>query len=294
MPRAFRLVYLDLATDRHDDDLDFYTRVMGLKQMDAADGRTYLTLGYDHHNISLTKAAQPGLPAIGYQLTQGLTLAEMERLLREAGVKSVRKSDARAGVDALLEVEPIGGHTVQLMETVDAPAPGFADQGVSPISLGHFAVLSPEAARLNAFYRDVMQFYHTDAFGDAVKFYACNHEHHVLNIVEAPVAHRLHHVAFQLREYAAHARAADILSMDRRPIVWGPTRHTAGHNIASYFRDPASRLVELYTDMDVYLPDLDMMEPRPWHSELPMRPRVWQRGDLANWKTEFEFKMNQA
>ena len=294
VPRAFRLAYLDFSSVALEDDLQFYTEVMGLKRADeSAGGKAWLTVGSDHHNISLTSGPAQSFDSVGYQLPKGVGLAPMEKMLRSEGVKFVRKSDARPGVPDLLEIEAVGGHVVQLIEDMTTTAKGLPHDGVAPLRLGHFAVISAEGDRINKLYRDVLRFHNTDAFGDAVHFYTCNYEHHVFNIVQAPVPHRLHHVAFQLREYAAHARAADVLARDGKPILWGPTRHTAGHNIASYFHDNSKRLVELYTDMDVYLADLDAMEPRPWHEEIPMRPRKWQRGDLAYWKTTFGVELSQ-
>jgi catechol-2,3-dioxygenase len=148
---------------------------------------------------------------------------------------------------------------------------------------------------LSEFYREVLGFHRTDTVGGVLNFLTCNHDHHVLNIGEIPSSpHRLHHMAFQLRDFAAHGRAADVLAANDIPILWGPARHTAGHNIATYFRDPLGRLVELYAEMDVYLPDLEILEPRPWHRKLPMRPHNWGRDEVVNWKTNFEFRLSEA
>jgi len=294
VPSAFRLVYLDFDSVALDRDLRFYGEVMGLKQdSQSSHAERLLTLGFDTYNLSFRQAEKPGLTAVGFQLSKGNDLDRMAASLTGAGVRHVRKTDARPGVRELIEIQPIGGHVVHLLEEMQATATGLPYDGVAPLRLGHFAVMSAGAKEINELYRDVLGFHHTDAFGDVVNFYTCNHEHHVFNIVQAEVPFRLHHMAFQLREYAAHARAADILARDGKPIVWGPTRHTAGHNVASYFQDDGRRLVELYTDMDVYLSDLGMMEPRPWHEEIPMRPRKWARGDVAHWKTTFGVELSQ-
>ena len=41
------------------------------------------------------------------------------------------------------------------------------------------------------------------------------------------------------------------------------SRHTAGHNIAGYHYDPDRVIVELYTEMDQFIPELGFHEPRP-------------------------------
>jgi catechol-2,3-dioxygenase len=293
-PKTFRMIYLDFSSAAMEEDLHFYNETMGLRQAACSSSSdAWLSVGFDHHNLHFRKGEISGLDAVGYQLAKGVDLNRMAAILDDAGLRYTRKRDARPGVGELIELEPIGGHTVQLVAEIEQATGGITQQGVSPLRLGHFAVVSAEGAKIKRFYSEVLGFHWTDAFGKAVDFYTCNHEHHVLNVVEAPVPHRLHHLAFQLHEYGAHAKAADLLAREKKPIVWGPTRHTAGHNIASYFQDDSRRLVELYTDMDVYLPDLDMMEPRPWHEELPMKPRRWERGDVAHWNTKFAAELSQ-
>ncbi|MCO6188419.1 VOC family protein [Rhizobium sp. L1K21] len=293
-PKTFRMVYMDFSSARLEEDLRFYSEIMGLRQDGQATAdRTWLSLGFDHHNLSFRKGDNSGLEAVGYQLAADIDLDSMAKHLDAAGLAYTRKSDARPGVDELIEVEPIGGHSVHLISAISQTEGTMTTTGVAPLRLGHFAVASAEGAAIKRFYTEVLGFHRTDAFGDVLDFYTCNYEHHVLNVVEAPTAHRLHHLAFQLRETGSHVNAADLLARDSKPIVWGPTRHTAGHNIASYFQDDSKRLVELYTEMDVYLPDLDMMEPRPWHEEIPMRPRRWERGDVAHWRTKFAVELSQ-
>jgi len=294
MPKVFRLAYLDLVSDDVERDSRFYTDVIGMSEAETAEHSTYLTLGCDHHNLRIVKGEARTLGPVGYQLNPGLSLAQMQRDLSAQGISSRIKSDLRPGVGQLLELEAIGGHVIQLFSDMETPAAGFNTHGVSPVSIGHFALFCPDGKRLVKLYREALGFYPTDWFGDVIHFMTCNYSHHTLNIVDVPVPHRLHHLAFQLRDYGQHAKAADVVAADKRKILWGPTRHTAGHNIASYFRDPSDRLIELYCDMDVYIPELDIMEPRPWHSQLPMRPRHWNPGDVANWGTDFEFSLKDA
>ena len=61
--------------------------------------------------------------------------------------------------------------------------------------------------------------------------------------------------------------------------------------MASYHHDPDRVMVELYTDMDVFIPELGMSEPRPWHEHLPMKPRSWGHTELNAWSTDFAFNL---
>jgi hypothetical protein len=243
MPKVFRMGYMELDVTDMDAMLDFYVGTVGLKSTEVSQDAAYLSFGYDHHNLALRKKKDAGLACIGYQLTKDTEVPQMERILSDAGVRYTRKSDARPGISTLLELEPVGGHIVELYHEISAPAPHFGTSGIVPLRLGHMAMISPEGDKLVALHTDVLGFWKTDYFGEALTFLTCNHEHHVLNIVNAPIAPRLHHLAFQLRDYAHHSIAADILARSGQEVLWGPARHTAGHNVAQYSRDPQGFLL---------------------------------------------------
>lgn len=289
MSRAFRLGYIELGTLDLDVALRYYTEVIGAKVTEhGTGGSAYLSLGLDHHNIALQTGPETGLRSIGLQLTADRTLEDWATRIRDIGLSPALKSDARPGVARLLELTEPGGHVVQLFTEMSLPAPGFGTQGVVPNKLGHIAVMSPDAPKSVQFFRDLLGFIKTDELELGATFLTCNRDHHVLNVVHAPVC-KLHHVAFELKERSHHHDAADLLSAHRIPIVWGPARHTAGHNLASYHFDPDRVLVEFYADMDIYISELGWFEPRPWHETLPLRPQSWDRATLTTWGTKYDF-----
>jgi catechol 2,3-dioxygenase-like lactoylglutathione lyase family enzyme len=171
-----------------------------------------------------------------------------------------------------------------------SPAPGFKQGGASPLRLGHVAIISADGDKLIAFFKDFLGFWFTDDILGIANFLTCNREHHVVNIVKAP-QFRVHHIAFELRDNACHALAADALRGNGVPLLWGPSRHGAGHNLASYHHDPDKVMVEFYTEMDAFIPELGMCEPRPWHEHYPMKPRSWAINELNAWGAEFGFNL---
>jgi hypothetical protein len=58
---------------------------------------------------------------------------------------------------------------------------------------------------------------------------------------------------------------------------------------AAYHFSPSRFLVELYVDMDIFIPELNWFEPRPWHETLPLRPRAWSIDQITTWGTKYEF-----
>jgi catechol 2,3-dioxygenase-like lactoylglutathione lyase family enzyme len=289
MPNVFRLAYVDLATPSLDDARHYYETVLGLQPVESSGASAYLSLGLDHHNLALHQAGREGLGAIGLQVSAGVPLPDLARKLQDLGFQSELKSDARPGVSSLLSVEA-GGHQFEIIADMASPAPGFPHAGVSPLRLGHVAVLSPDPARLLQFLNEGLGFFTTDWFDQLVTFVTCNQDHHVMNIAAAPFA-TLHHLAFQLGGADHQVRAADLLTRHKVPTLWGPARHTAGHNIASYHHGADKALIELYNDMDVFVPDLGYCEPRPWHGDLPQRPKHWSLTDMSRWDTRYEFSL---
>jgi catechol-2,3-dioxygenase len=294
MLKAFQLGFVELGTQQIEEELRYYTEVIGATVTDGETNRSaYLSLGLDHHNIALRTSAQTGMHCIGLQVSKDIAIEEWAARLEKHGLNSSIKSDARPGVSKLVEVIEPGGHLLQLYSEMSLPAPGFGTRGIVPNKLGHVALMSPEAQKSAQFFEDVLGFAITDRIEAGATFLTCNHDHHVLNLVTAPFQ-KLHHIAFELRGRSQHHDAADLLSSKQIPVVWGPARHTAGHNLASYHFDPDQVLVELYADLDVFIPELGWFEPRPWHETLPLRPQVWQRGTLTTWGTKYDFDFRKA
>ena len=43
--------------------------------------------------------------------------------------------------------------------------------------------------------------------------------------------------------------------------------------------------------MDIFLPELGYCEPRPWHGDLPQRPKHWPLASLSRWDTKYGFDL---
>ena len=87
---------------------------------------------------------------------------------------------------------------------------------------------------------------------------------------------QLHHIAFEVKDWAEIQRAAEILAQHDIRLVWGPGRHIIGHNVAIYHRNADKVRVEFFCEMDQMKDEtLGYFDPRPWHQDRPQRPKVW-------------------
>jgi catechol 2,3-dioxygenase-like lactoylglutathione lyase family enzyme len=289
-PKVFRLGYVALATADIERTRGHYLETIGLTQTAKGDdGSVFLSLGYDHHNIVLSPAGKKALLHVGFQLSPGIAIAEFAKDARAFGLAAQIKTDSQPGIAELVEVAGPGHNIFQFYSAMETPAPGFRMTAVAPVRLGHVAVISSEGERLVKFYEEFLRFWYTDDIQGIATFLTCNRDHHVINVVNAPES-RLHHIAFELKDTACHAVAADSLRAAGVKQLWGPSRH----NIAGYHYDPDRVIVELYTEMDQFIPELGFHEPRPWHEHLPMRPRTWQLTGLNAWGAEFSFDLAQG
>ncbi|MBM4763131.1 VOC family protein [Bacillus sp. B15-48] len=287
--KVFRLAYADFFSPEPEKMVDYYTTTMGYRITEEKDGVTYLSNGVDHHNIVITPGNQKGIRSYGYQLDGKLSLEEVQKQLQAQGFDSTLVVDGKPGVSRFLELNDPAGNIVELFTEIDQPVVGFGTSGILPLKLGHIAFYAKNFVETIEFYRNALGFTSTDKIGEEfANFLTCNYEHHVLNVVASDET-RLHHIAYQLKDAGHQYASSDTLARQGLSVIWGPSRHTAGHNIATYHYDTDGNVIELYTDMDVYIPELDIFEPRPWHQELPLKPRTWE--GLSSWGTEFEFNL---
>jgi catechol-2,3-dioxygenase len=291
-PKVVQLSHVVLGVTDISRSRDHYVSRLGLHETAQADGASHLSIGAAHHDIILRPVSEKSFLGLGYLLPPDADMGGFLVEVRAFGLTAERRSDCQPGIADLVQVQGPGGHIFEFF-ALAKDGPGFGTGGVSPLRLGHVAVVSPEAARLRMFYEDFLGFHYTDDIGGVATFLTCNRDHHVVNLVGLPQS-RLHHVAFELAGNAEHATACDRLASSGVPTLWGPARHCAGHNLASYHYDPDRVMVELYTQMDVYQPALNQFEPRPWHKQRPLRPQSWRPDQMTNWETVYGFDLVTA
>lgn len=292
-PKVCHLGYVAMGVMDIARSSDYYGKALGLVEASREGDNVFLSVGGEHHNIILRRANEKSFLGLGYRLMPGTDLESFANAARQFGLAARIKSDSQPGIHQLVEVIGPCGNVFEFYDTPVNGGPGFGRTGIRPLRLGHVAVISPEAKKLRSFYEDFLGFHYTDDIGGVATFMTCNRDHHVVNLTNAPES-RLHHVAFELSDNADHIKASDILASAGIPTLWGPSRHCAGHNLAAYHFDPDKVMIELYTQMDVYVPALGSFEPRPWHEQNPQVPMSWGIDKMTNWETGFTFDLVKA
>ncbi len=279
MTRVSRLASATIETPDLGRALDHYTAVMGLAVSDRTEEGAWLRLDREPFSLMLRQGPQAATPRLGFEVAGGDDLDRLARSVTAAGGRVERLSDPAPGVPAALRLLDPKGTALEVHTAAGSTAPAPPRPGIGPTKLGHVAFNVADHATLAAthrFYAEALGFRVSDWIGDFFVFMRCNADHHTCNFLVGK-ANRMHHLAFELRDWAHLQSAADWLARNGIELLWGPGRHGPGHNIFLYYRDPDGNIIELFCEVDRMIDeDLGWFEPRPWHEDYPQRPKVWE------------------
>lgn len=288
MINIFKLGYVDFVANDMEAMSSYYTDIMGFTLTEHSnDGSAYFSSSTDHHNIVLTPSDKSGIRRFGLQYQSELSTKEVAEYLKRFNINAKLKTDSKPGVPELLEFTDPEGYVVDLYPFMSMKTPGFKRTGIIPNKIGHISLRVKDAKKLVDFYSQ-LGFINTDWIENYFGFMTCNRDHHVLNFFTSEKS-GMHHLAFEMRNYSHLVETLDFLRLNNKHLEWGPSRHGAGHNIACYHYDAEGNLIELFTECDIFIKELGIFEPRPWHQDFPQKPKVWSTDEcLSLWGVDFE------
>ena len=283
MIQVKRLGHATFTTTDMEKQLEYWTQVIGLCVVARDKDRVVLATKLGQECVVLERGAEAGaLETISFQVAPGSDLGELAAKLQSVGVKSERRSGVTPGVKDAIAFRDPKGTLVEVFAEYDFAPDDGSEQGVNPLKFGHVAYRVHDVQKITAFYCDILGFRVSDWMGDHFSFLRCGVDHHTINFTRYETE-RLHHIAFELRDWGDIHQACDYLTKKKVQLVWGPLRHVVGHNIAAYHRNPDEIRVELFAEMDLMKDEeLGYWEPRPWHEERPLRPKVWPKDTLRS------------
>ena len=264
-----------------DAQVEYYTQILGLHVEHRDQTHAVLVTQTGRQAVVLEKGTAARCTRIALQVGAGTSLAEVAATLQsKENIRSERRSDATPGIaETLLFQDPIGT-TVELYSQVKLARKRDAT-AIAPLKLGHIAFSCIDVKHQTEFYCRVLGFRVSDWMEDFFAFLRCGPDHHTVNFAAAKSA-KLHHVAFELKDWAHMQTACEVLGRKNLQILWGPGRHGIGHNIFIYHRNRDDQIIECYTELDLMLDEgLGYFDPRPWHKDNPQRPKVWKKADAA-------------
>jgi catechol 2,3-dioxygenase-like lactoylglutathione lyase family enzyme len=269
-----RIAYAAFETPNLSAQVDHYQRVMGLSLVDQDSHAAYLTAGVDHHTVVLRRGDTGRCVALGFQLAPGTDLEEYAAQIKAHGIPTSRRDDSQPNIPQMLTFDDPKGTRIEVFADHKPVETGPQWSGIAPNKLGHVAFNVTDIQAAVGFYCDVLGFKVSDWMGDFFAFLRCGPDHHSVNLVTGATS-KMHHIAFELRDWTHIRDACDFLAQEKTPLVWGPVRHGIGHNISTYHRNPDGQIIELFCELDRVDERNGTFEPRRVHQEFPQKPKVW-------------------
>ena len=270
-----RLGHVTFETADVEHQIAHYTNVVGLTVSSRDKQKAILATHLGEEVVVLERGDGPRCKALSLHVDPSVDLTTAARELSGKGIKSERRRDVTPNMQDVLVFEDPNGTRVELFSESGRLPRSEASNGAAPIKLGHIAFMVRDAQQMVDFYTSMLGFRVSDWAGDFFAFLRCGPDHHTVNFLRGD-EQRLHHFAFELKDWAHVQKACDHFGEKDVEIVWGPGRHGIGHNIFVYHFDPEHRVVEFYTELDQMKDEAaGYFEPRPWHKDNPQRPKVW-------------------
>lgn len=281
MIKVKRISHATFETPDLERQTDYYLGVVGLVPLEKTKDRVLLVSRLGDISVIVQRGAAPSLTKIAFQVAPHDELPALAKTLAADGIAASIDNVSLPGIERLLRFEDPKGTTIEVFNEARAAAPVSEPSAVGPTKLGHISFMMPDIHPCIDFYQKVLGFRVSDWQEDFFCFMRCGADHHTINFATGKST-RLHHMAFELRDWAHVQVACDHLGRMNVPIIWGPGRHGISHNIFIYHRDPDDQMIEFYTEMDQMLDEeLGYFDPRPWHKDRPQRPKVWDRKSAA-------------
>jgi catechol 2,3-dioxygenase-like lactoylglutathione lyase family enzyme len=283
MIKVCRIGHASLDTPNLERQIDYYTQVNGLALVGRDKNKAFLATKVGQLAIELSHGKEARCTKLSFEVAPGSDFNDLRRELSREGIASEERSDSAPGTPRVLSFHDPKGTTIELFQQWNYLGHNHQVVGVGPYKLGHLAFFVPDPKAIADFYERVLGFRISDWVEDFFVFLRCNADHHTVNFIKSPKT-TMHHIAFELRDWAHIQNACDLLGQKEIPIVWGPLRLGPGHNVAAFHRDPDDQLVEFYAELDQMKDEaLGYFDPRPWHRDKPQRPKVWVRDTTWIW-----------
>lgn len=278
-----RFGHVTLETPDIERQIAYFTEVNGLSLAERHSGRAYLATKHGDLAVILQSAERARCARLAFQVASDTGFLDIRKGIEAEGLNAQPLNDSVPGIPRVLAFEDPKGTVCEVFAKQTPISQPKTVAGIGPIKLGHLAFVVEDPKKFADFYAKVLGFRVSDWIQDWFVFMRCGPDHHTINFVRGKRT-QMHHVAFELKDWAQVQTACDFLGARKIPIIWGPGRHGPGHNIYTYHRNPDDQIIEMFTELDKMLDEkLGYFEPRPWHRDHPQVPKVWQTMPTDIW-----------
>jgi catechol 2,3-dioxygenase len=250
----------DLAEAR-----DHYANTLGLYPVLEESNRLFFKGWdeWDHHSLVLEEGGV-GAIKFGFKVWDPADIDLYEKRAQAFGVEVHRMTkgenpEVSDGIRITLPTE----HVIELYHSMTAVGLEVGTHnpdafprhlvGIGAPMLDHALIVGDDVENTERFFKEVLDFYATERAvasldedaGLIATWLSSGNKVHDVAILKGPNG-KLHHFAFQMRDWSDILHSADILTMDDVPIDIGPTRHGITRGETIYFFDPSGNRNETF------------------------------------------------
>jgi catechol 2,3-dioxygenase len=281
MPSIAKLGHIALVSENIEQSIAFWRDIVGLEEIERHDDTVFLRAwgDWEHHTLSL-REGPTSVDHIAFRAGATEDVRAYADQLSATGVETqwVEAGEERGQGEAVRFLLPGGNHPLEIYFDVEKPeapaerrsrlknqtAKSWA-RGISPRSIDHVNLWSPDATTPRAFFEEQLGFkareeiVHSQAglLGSWLSVTSLAHDVALMGSDPAQGDARLHHIAYYLDNWQDVLRAADICREHDVQIDIGPGRHGISQALFCYVRDPGSgHRLELFSGgYHIYDPD---------------------------------------
>lgn len=243
-----RMAHVGLRVPDLGASVAWATTVMGMREVERADGTAYLTHGDCHHSLQLIEDDHAAFDHLAMEAHDDEALERVVARLRERDVPIVAEGPQERGIAKAVRFRAPAGHVLEVFTGMDGAGAVHTGAGVQPRKFGHATLTCEDTEATRDFFGDLLEFRLSDTIGPSVLvFMRCNVDHHGIGLQRGPAG--MNHYAWNVESLATLGELGDVLARNGGWFIWGPGRHGAGENIFTYHYDPAGMVVEYYADL---------------------------------------------
>ena len=218
MIKPRRIGHATFETQDLEKAVAYHEEFMGLVLAEREKDRAFLATKIGQLVIELNKADRAHCIKLAFEVAPNSDFGELARALKD-GVRSELRNDSIPGMGQVLAFKDDKGTTIELFKDWSYLGKHAQVAGIGPLKLGHVAFFTPDIQRTVSFYEKVLGFRVSDWIGDFFCFMRCNTDHHTVNFTGPDV--KLHHIAFELKDFMHLQNSCEIMGQQRVPIIWG-------------------------------------------------------------------------
>jgi catechol 2,3-dioxygenase len=289
-PEIAQLGSATISTPNIEKSLWFFKDLLGMEEVERDGDSVYLRAfqEHEHHSLILKDSNVAELESFSLRTKRPEDVEGFARQLHADGIEVV---EAPAGTkkgqgDSIRFFMPHGGHPVEIFYDIEKPKAPEAIKshlpsnsstrrglGVRRIDHMNLHTALEEVRPAEQFLRESLGFKRRESFGvpDGPLFASWTSvtpQVHDVAMVANPGNQQgqLHHIAFNIENYADSLTAADVFRDHDVQIDLGPGKHGIGQAMFLYVRDPGSgHRIELYAGgYLIFAPD---WEPIEWDAD---------------------------